>query len=426
MEILYHQELTVRLRLIDYILVWVTLTTFAISASAQEWPQYRGPDANGNLATSSLDLGSKKMKLHWKVPTTLGFSSFAVAKGMAITLVGRDKQEYCIALDADTGKELWTTQLGSAEYKEGGGNSGAQGNRGGDGPRSTPAISGNKVFVYDTHLELHCLSLENGKKIWSRNIEQQFAGKVIKWGNATSPLIFKNSVYISGGGQEASFLAFDIALGKLKWKSGTETMTHASPATANINGKDQIVYFMQSGLVAVDPDSGKEIWRSAFPFDVSTAASPVVSGNQVYCSAGYGVGAGLFEIDENETSKDIWRQPNRLINHWSSPVLHQGHIYGMFGFKKYGRAPLQCVELSTGNIRWKQAGFGLGNCIIVGDKIVALSDSGELAIVAATADEYNELLREKILRGKCWSTPAFSDEKIFIRSTEEAACVSFE
>ena len=366
------------------------------------------------------------MKIHWKVPTTLGFSSFAVADGKAVTLIGRDKQEYCVALDANSGQELWATKLGSAEYKHGGGNAGAQGNRGGDGPRSTPAISGGKVYVYDTHLELHCLSLENGRKIWSRNIKEEFAGKIIKWGNATSPLIYNNSVYISGGGSNSSFLAFDIADAKLKWKSGTETMTHASPAIANIDNQEQIVYFMKSGLVALDAEQGNELWRSPFPFDVSTAASPIVNGNQIYCSAGYGVGAGLYEINSQGTSKEVWRKPNRLINHWSSPVLYKDHLYGMYGFKRFGRAPLQCVELSTGQIKWKTAGYGQGNCIIIGDTIIALTDAGELAIVAATPEKYDELRREKILSGKCWSTPAYSDGKIFIRSTQEAACVSFE
>ena len=86
------------------------------------------------------------------------------------------------------------------------------------------------------------------------------------------------------------------------------------------------------------------------------------------------------------TVKNLWLKPNRLINHWSTPVVHDGHLYGIFEFKKYGKAPLQCVELATGEIKWAERGFGPGNCILVGDKLVVLSDTGEVVIAAASPD----------------------------------------
>ena len=100
-----------------------------------------------------------------------------------------------------------------------------------------------------------------------------------------------------------------------------------------------------------------------------------------------------------------------------------GHLYGIYEFKKYGRAPLQCVELATGEIKWTQRGFGPGNCILVGDKLVVLSDAGEVAVVAAKPDSYQEFGRVQAVTGKCWSTPAYSNGQIFVRSTEEAACL---
>ncbi len=157
----------------------------------------------------------------------------------------------------------------------------------------------------------------------------------------------------------------------------------------------------------------------------STAASPIVFENYVYGSAGYGVGAKLFEIKGNEASL-VWEKPNRLMNHWSTPVFHDGHLYGMFSFKKYGRGPLECVDPMTGEIKWSERGFGPGNCIVVNGKIIALSDSGELVVAEATPDKYVELSRNKVLNGKCWSMPAIVDGKIYLRSTAEGACVSFE
>ncbi|WP_207310346.1 PQQ-binding-like beta-propeller repeat protein [Rubripirellula amarantea] len=396
--------------------------------TAEPWPQYRGPAGDGVSTASISDKpwGSSGPKVLWKAPTPLGFSSFAVADGRAITLVGEQEHEVCLALDANTGKKLWEAQLGSIKYGRGGGDAGAPDNRGGDGPRGTPTISGDRVFAYDAFMTLHCLDAETGQSLWKRDIEAEFEGRNIPWRNASSPIVDGNSVIVGGGGAGQSFLAFNKDDGQVLWKSGDETITHATPCLAEINDRKQIVFFVTSGLVAVDVQSGEEIWRAKFPFSTSTAASPVVEGDRVYCSAGYGVGAGLFKVTEKAEATELWFKANELMNHWSTPVVHDGHLYGIFEFKKYGRAPLQCVNLATGEIKWKKGGFGPGNCIQVGNKIVALSDAGEVVIVSARPDEYVELARADVVRGKCWSTPAFSNGRLYVRSTEEAACIDLQ
>ncbi|MEM9644504.1 MAG: PQQ-binding-like beta-propeller repeat protein, partial [Planctomycetota bacterium] len=394
---------------------------------ADDWTQYRGPRGTGISSESLADVPwSSAPNQQWKVPTNLGFSSFSIAGDRVFTLVageeGGTKLEFCLALDAKTGNESWRRALNPREYR-GGGDAGASGNRGGDGPRSTPACDGRHVYVYDAEMSLHCLRANDGELVWKRDVLKEFDGRNIEWKNASSPVLQDGIVYVGGGGQDESFLAFDALTGDLKWKTGDETITHATPQIAEINGVDQIVYFVQSGLVSLRLSDGKEIWRTQYPFSVSSAASPVISDDLVYCSAGYGVGAGLFKITEQNEVQDVWAMPNELMNHWSTPVVHDGHLYGIYEFKKYGKAPLQCVDLATGEILWSQRNFGPGNCILVGDKLVVLSDAGEVVIVKAQPDEYKEIARADVLEGKCWSTPAFSDGRIYVRSTTEAACL---
>ena len=313
--------------------------------------------------------------------------------------------------------------MGKSDYGHDGGNAGADGNRGGDGPRSTPTTDGGRVYVYDSHLVLSCFDAQQGDLIWRRDIVKEFGGKEIKWLNATSPVMDGQVLYVGGGGAGQTFLAFDKSTGDLIWNSGDETITHATPHVTTINKAAQVIFFVQSGLVAVDAETGQEVWRSKFPFSVSTAASPISDGDTVYCSAGYGVGAGLFRVTGGKEADEIWYKSNELMNHWSTPIVHDGHLYGIFEFKKYGRAPLQCVELATGEIKWAERGFGPGNCILVGEKLVVLSDAGEVAIAKASPDKYTELARTKVIAGKCWSTPAFSNGRIYVRSTTEAACI---
>jgi outer membrane protein assembly factor BamB len=394
---------------------------------SEDWPAYRGPNgdgsASGALAQKSFPAGGPSAA--WKVPLGAGFSSFAIGGGKAYTLVLREvdgaAREVCLALDAESGRELWATPLGQADY-DGGGDSGTDDNKGGDGPRSTPSLAGGRVYVLDANLVLSCLDAGNGVLSWKRDLIAEHEGRQIPWQNAASPLVEGGRVFVAGGGEDQSLLAFDAASGALAWASGDEKMTHATPVAATLHGQRQVLFFVQSGLIAVEPESGEPLWRVEFPYRTSTAASPVVHGDIVYCSAGYGVGAAAWRIARKGdafTPELLWRTPNKLMNHWSTPVARDGHLYGMFSFKEYGDGPVQCIELATGAERWSQPGFGPGNCILVGGELVALSDAGELVLIEARPDAYRELARADVLAGKCWSTPAFSDGSLYVRSTSE-------
>jgi outer membrane protein assembly factor BamB len=197
---------------------------------------------------------------------------------------------------------------------------------------------------------------------------------------------------------------------------------------ATILGRRQVIFFLKSGLVSVAAKDGKPLWKFPFKFNVSTAISPVVSGDIVYCSAGYGVGGGACRIvktDDGFEAKELWKiAGDKLVaNHWSTPVCKDGYLYGMFCFKKFKTGPLKCVELATGKVVWEQPGFGQGNVTLAGDKLLALNDQGELVVVEATPAAYKEIARTKAVGGKCWSTPALSDGKIYVRSTTEGVCL---
>lgn len=401
----------------------------SLCCNAADWPQYRGFHGDGVSAEtiSNTDWKKAEPKILWKSPTPLGFSSMSVADGRVFTIVargeGEEKVETCVALDADTGDELWHVAFGASEYGHDGGNAGARDNKGGDGPRSTPATDGKHVFVYDSHMVLTCLNAKDGAVIWQHDVVKEFSGSPIKWLNATSPLLIGDVVYVGGGGSGETFLAFDRETGNLKWKSGDETITHATPRFAEIGDTSQVIFFARSGLVSLNADKGTELWRTEFPFSVSSAASPVVDSDRVYCSAGYSVGAKLVSISKEQQPEELWYKKNQLMNHWSTPIVKDGHLYGIYEFKKYGKAPLQCVDIETGEIKWTERGFGPGNCILVDDKLVVLTDFGDVVLTDASPDAYRERGRVKAVDGKCWSTPAFSNGRVYVRSTKEAACV---
>ncbi len=418
-------------RFIVLILTVVALSPFRFNHAA-DWPQYRGPDQRG-ISPEDLELNwpPDGPKVLWRIPTKNGFSSFSIAGGKAFTQVNRvldgRPREVCLALDALTGKELWFADLGVGEYP-GGGDDGAKGNNGGDGPRSTPTVDGGMVYVLTQDIVLHCLDAETGKAIWTRNVIRDNAGRNIGWNSAASPVVDGDLIFVGGGGPGESLLAIHKKTGDVVWKGEDEIITHSTPIVATIKGERQVVFFVKSGLISLAARDGRFLWRYPFSFSVSTAISPVFYGDIVYCSAGYGVGSAACRVTrkgEEFAVQELWKisGDGKVANHWSTPVCKDGYLYGMFSFKKYGVGPLKCVELATGKIRWEKRGFGAGNVILVNDRILALSDDGHLVIVEATPTAYKEIARTKVVTGKCWSTPALSDGRIYVRSTKEGVCL---
>ncbi len=399
------------------------------NTNGADWPEYRGPNHNGTTSETLSKWDGQVPKALWKTPLTAGFSSLAVEGSIAATLVSRTidgaPREVCVALDSNTGKELWATPLGIAKY-EGGGDSGTPDNGGGDGPRSTPTIDSGRVYALDARLNLACLDAKTGEKIWSKDIIKEHNGRNISWENAASPIIEGDLIFMAGGGPGEALLGIDKKTGKTIWKGEDDKMTHATPVVATILGVRQVVFFTQKGLASVEPKTGKLLWRYAFPYNVSTAASPVIAGDIAYCAAGYNVGSGAARITKTGDTfeaKEIWRtKGNKIANHWSTPVEKDGYLYGMFSFKEYGTGAVKCVELATGREAWAQPNFGSGQAILAGGKLVALGDSGQIVLIDPSPERYKELARMQTVTGKCWSTPTISNGHLYVRSTKEGAC----
>jgi outer membrane protein assembly factor BamB len=410
---------------ISFVILTANLIACVGACWAAEWPQYRGPNQDG-ISSERLNVswGPDGPPTLWKAPMNSGFSSFAVSGGKAFTQVVRSKEtesrEVCVALDAATGKELWFVDIGPGTGYSGGGD--------GDGPRSTPTVSDGMVYLLSPALVVFGVNADTGKILWSRDLKKEHEGRNIGWNSAASVAVDGDLVFVAGGGPGQSLLGLNKKTGAVVWKAHDDTITHSTPVVATIHGQRQVIFFLKSGLLSVSPKDGKTFWHFSFPFNVSTAISPVVSGDIVYCSSGYGIGGAACRITKDGngfTAEKLWAIPgDKLVaNHWSTPVCKDGYLYGMFSFKKLKTGPLKCVELATGAIKWEKPGFGQGNVILVGEKILALADSGELVVVEATPAAYKELLRTQAVAGKCWSTPALSEGRVYVRSVSEGACL---
>ncbi|MGO9110035.1 MAG: PQQ-binding-like beta-propeller repeat protein [Thermoguttaceae bacterium] len=388
---------------------------------------YRGSNQDG-VSPEKVDIqwNGNSPKVLWRTPTNTGFSSFAVSDGKVLTQVVREikgkSREICLALDAATGKELWFADIAKGEGYSGGDTAG-----GGDGPRSTPTVSEGKVYLLTPDLVTHCLDADTGRLIWKRDLMKQNHGRDIQWHSAASVAIDGNLLFIAGGGPGESLLGLNKNTGAIVWKTGDERMTYSTPVVTTIHDQRQVIFFTQSGLVSVDTKNGKLLWKFPFPFKVATAISPVVSDDIVFVSAGYSVGSAACRIGKQDgrfTATKLWSHSGNepVANHWSTPVCKDGYLYGMFGYRAFKTGPMKCVEIATGKVKWSHPGFGQGNVILVGNRLVAMAEDGNLVIVEAAPDAYKEIARTKAFDDKCWTTPAFADGKIYVRSISHGMC----
>jgi outer membrane protein assembly factor BamB len=403
--------------------------SLCLTAAAVDWSQYRGPNHDGTSPEKiQLNWPDGHLRQIWKTPMKDGFSAITIGGGRAYTIVAREidgaDQEVCLGLDANTGQEIWATPMGIAKY-DGQGNSGAPDNKGGDGPRSTPSYDDGKVYTSSSRMILKCLDAATGRQIWASDLIKEHAGENIHWENAASPLIDGGLVFVAGGGSGQSLLAFDKNDGHVVWSGQDEKMTYSTPIATTLLGERQVIFFTQSGLIAVAPKTGAFLWRYPFPMKVATAISPIVWGDTVYCSIGYNTGSSACKIAKTAdgyTASRLWFD-QKLVNHWSTPVCADGYLYGIYGHAKFGSAPLKCIELATGKELWSHDGFGPGGCTLVDGHVLVLSDAGDLVLVKATPSAYTEVARSHVLAGKCWNAPSISNGRIYARSTREGACL---
>lgn len=430
-----------------------SLLAVAQFASAQEWSSFRGPLGDGisaeKIVTSFAGGGPKKV---WTAETPNGLSGFAIRDGKAFVMMshsaggaapeaagapkGKGKggkggkggggggkvTDVCVGLDANTGKKLWEVPINETSHSGAGA---------GDGARATPAVDGNRVYVYSDAMVLLCLDANTGKTIWQKDILKEFGGENIKWNSAMSPVIDGDLVYVAGGGAGQTMLAFNKATGAVAWKSGSDKMTHATPVIATIGGEKQLIFFLQGGLVGVNPKTGAELWKYAFPFKVATAASPVVCGDIVFCSAGYGVGGAACQIKKAGSgweAKELWAKKgdtSDVATLWSTPVSKDGFIYGVLSYKKYGPdGKLKCVNAKTGQVAWEKPGFGAGQVLLAGNCLVAVTDDGDLVLIDPQPGAYKELARARqVLSGQCWTPPALNKGRLYLRGRQQSVCL---
>lgn len=408
------------------LLAFMVLPVVPWTVLAADWPQYNGPlGDNSSPEIIRTNWNSDPPKVLWRKPIGPGWSSISVSNGRLFTQDKRQTAagsfEFCVALDASNGTELWARELDLADYTDI-----SQTDPRADGPRSTPTVDGEFLYVSTSQLKLFCLKVADGTPVWSRDFQAELGSQNIPWENAASPLLVGDLIFVNSNGGTRRLMALNKANGQVVWRNWTDGLTHATPIHATIHGVPQIIFLTRSGLVSVLPDTGALLWRLAFsPSATSTAASPSVAGEYVYASAAYGSGTWIAHVAKNGnswTATQVTQQRGTSYQaHWATPVAHEGFFYTVPA-PNTGQGRLACLEAATGINRWTQtivgsSGISYGSVIKAANALIVLTEAGELVLVETNPVAYAELATLKILDRYCWNRPVLSNGRIYARNS---------
>jgi len=351
------------------------------------WPQFRGPNRDG--VSSDRGLLAKwpegGPRVEWKSGELgEGYSSVALA-GDRIYILGASGEEESIhALNAADGRKVWSKRIGSPFR-----------NKWGDGPRSTPVVAGERVYVLGSRGDLCCFAAADGKPLWNVNVLEKFSGRNIKWGISESPLVDGDRVICNTGGRGGSVVAFDAQTGSVAWRSVglDEGCAYASAVTVDVGGVRQYVHFLAGAAVGIRAVDGKPLWRyEKVANDTANCSNPVISGDLVFLSSAYDTGSALLKLlpDKDGTRVEEVYFTRELMNHHGGVILHEGYLYGC------SNKMLTCLELKTGKEMWTNRGVGKGALTLADGKLYCISERGDAGLIAASPGGYEELGRFRV------------------------------
>lgn len=402
------------LRLLPLFRFVLALTVVPLGLIGADWPQWRGIHRDGYTPEQLPGNFTAAPQQLWQIPVGHGYAGPVVSGDRLLLVAESGNQEAAHWIDTTSGKILWTVPVGETyadEFEP--------------GPRCVPVIAGDLAFTQTCRGEFRCLNLKDGSTRWRFHFRDYGAtwseeksggiGAANRRGNSGSPVVFGDRVLVQVGSTNGACLAaFDKLTGRLIWKSAPDLTTYSSPVVGELAGRPHFISATCEGLLAVAPEDGRELWRVPFrTYANRNVLTPIIADDTVYF-ASHSTGFRAVKVSRDGEilrATEAWLNRDLKLN-LSTPVLVGEHLFGLGPTKNF-----ICLERATGKVRWSQPGFdAVASTITDGHRLLVTNDRGEVLLLAANPERYEELGRFQAT-GKTYSHPAFANGVLFVRDS---------
>jgi outer membrane protein assembly factor BamB len=422
-----------------------------------DWPSFLGPtgDSKSRETGFATPWPKEGLRIVWQRPLRESYGIGAVSRGRYFQFDREGDDARLYALNAKTGEELWQFAY-TTDYSDYYGYNG--------GPRCSPVVDGDLVYIYGPEGMLHCLRVADGSPVWKVDTVKDFGVVQNFFGVGSTPVIEGDLLIavVGGsppeshrlgpgaldrvGGNGSGIVAFDKNTGEVKYKITDELAGYAGPKLATINGRRWCFVFARGGLVGFDPTEGTVDfhypWRATILESVN-ASQPVVVGDEVFISETYGPGSSMLKVRPGECEV-VWKDDDRrrekaMQLHWTTAIHHAGYLYGSSGRHEYN-AELRCIEWKTGKVMWSEPDLTRCSLLYVDGHFICLSEDGVLRLLRATPEKYDLVSEWKpvdktpgpnpfgfgprqLLNPPAWAAPILSHGLLYVRGDDRVLCL---
>lgn len=423
----------------------------------EDWPAFLGPTADSKSTETGIiaPWPEEGLKIVWQRRLHESYGIGSAARGRFFQFDRMGDQAQLVALNAETGQPLWDFKY-PTDYADFYGYNG--------GPRCSPVIDDERVYIYGAEGMLHCLRVANGKLLWKVDTVRQFGVVQNFFGVGSTPVVEGDLLIAMVGGSPpeshnlgpgamdrvvgngAGVVAFDKYTGAVKYQAIDELASYAVPKLATVGERRWCFLFARGGLVGFQPQTGAVDfhfpWRAKILESVN-ASTPVVVGDEVFISETYGPGSAMLKVRPGGYEV-VWKDNDRrrekaMQTHWNTAVYHSGYLYGSSGRHEYN-AELRCIEWKTGKVMWSEPGLTRASLLYVDGHFVCLSEDGALRLLRANPEKY-ELVSEwtpvdndapaspfgfgpkRLLKPPAWAAPILSHGLMYVRGDDRLVCL---
>lgn len=400
-------------------------------AQPTTWTQWGGPNRDFSVGAAPLanQWSEEGPKTIWSREIGDGFSTIVSDGPMLYTMYrGDNDQEVIAALDAASGETIWEQrypapfiefEVDEIDKETGKKRIEKQVTKFGTGPNSTPLLVNGRLFTLGFTGIMKCLDAASGKVLWSHDLYKEMGATYLRFGWATSPLAYGDTVIVLTGGKGHGVTAFKQGTGEVLWQASDLDASYSSPIIANVHGQDHLIAYMSNEIIGLDPKTGDVHWNLVHKNEYGTSiATPMWCPDNLLYFVNGGDEAGgrvvrLSAKDGKVTPEEVW--VNRKIRGGlSNPVRIGDYLYGPNSAGENAKL-FAGFDLRTGEIAWQERGMPGPKCINAGGRLVVLDDDGNLYLVSAYAGGMDVLARFRMLESPSWTAPTLIGTRLYLR-----------